>query len=366
MRKRGLAAIVIVCVGVALVTTHPISGQEEEPATISGAPTELGGRLDSADAGEAPWTPWGDPDLRGVWNNSTTTPLERLTEAEQEQGRLAREPVRQATAGTSAAWIEQAGGLERQSLIVDPPDGRIPPLRPAAIERLIDRENARAGRGEGDSWLDRNSWERCISRTLPIAMIPNVYNANYQILQTPDYVAIVMEMIHETRIIPLDGRPHVADGIRQWLGDSRGRWEDDTLVVETTGFHNRLDGGEYQPSHIIQTTHRGPGGTLRLVERFRPIDANRIDYQFTVDDPKTYTRPYTVSIPMTRRDTSDPLNHLFEYACHEGNHGMLNLLTGARADEELALKASTLVSRQRIEAGHPGLREPATPIVPHP
>ena len=137
-----------------------------------------------------------------------------------------------------------------------------PPLRPEAIQRLIGRENSRAGRGEGDSWLDRNSWERCISRTLPIAMIPNVYNANYQIFQTPDHVAIVMEMIHETRIIPLDGRPHVADGIRQWLGDSRGRWEDDTLVVETTGFHNRLDGGDYQPSHIIQTTHRGPGGDL--------------------------------------------------------------------------------------------------------
>ena len=178
------------------------------------------------------------------------------------RGRLAQEPVQRATGGTSATWLEQAGGLERQSLIVDPPDGRIPPLRPAAIERLIDRENARAGRGEGDSWLDRNSWERCISRTLPIAMIPNVYNANYQIFQTPDHVAIVMEMIHETRIIPLDGRPHVADGIRQWLGDSRGRWEDDTLVVETTGFHNRLDGGDYQPSHIIQTTHLGTGGDL--------------------------------------------------------------------------------------------------------
>ena len=222
------------------------------------------------------------------------------------------------------------------------------------------------GRGEGDSWLDRNSWERCISRTLPIAMIPGVYNANYQIFQTPDYVAIVMEMIHETRIIPLDGRPHVADGIRQWLGDSRGRWEDDTLVVETTGFHNRLDGGDYQPSHIIQTTHRGPGGTLRLVERFRLVDTNRIDYQFTVEDPKTYTRPYTVAIPMIRRDTSDPLNHLFEYACHEGNYGMLNLLTGARADEELALKASALRSQQRVDGGHPGLREPATPIVTRP
>ena len=363
MRKRIFAATSTV-VGFMFLASVSAAGQDR--AIVSGAPTDLGGRLDTADAGEAPRTAWGDPDLRGVWNNSTTTPLERLTESERERGRLAREPVQQATGGTGAGWLEQAGGLERESLIIDPPGGRIPALRPEALQRLVNRENARAGRGEGDSWLDRNSWERCISRTLPIAMIPNVYNANYQILQTPNHVAIVMEMIHETRIIPLDGRPHVSDGVRQWLGDSRGRWEGDTLVVETTRFHDRLDGGDYQPSHIIQTTHQGPGGTLRLVERFKMIDANRIDYQFTVDDPKTYARPYTVAIPMIRRDTTDPLNHLFEYACHERNHGMLNLLTGARADEELALKASALVSRQRIEAGHPGLREPATPTVPEP
>ena len=194
-------------VGVVLLAGGVAAGQDRR--TTSGAPTELGGRLDDADAGEAPLTAWGHPDLRGVWNNSTTTPLERLTESESERGRVAREPVQRATAGTGAAWIEQAGGLERQSLIIDPPDGRIPELHPKAIQRLVDRENARAGRGEGDSWLDRNSWERCISRTLPIAMIPNIYNANYQIFQTPDHVAIVMEMIHETRIIPLDGRAHV-------------------------------------------------------------------------------------------------------------------------------------------------------------
>ena len=272
--------------------------------------------------------------------------------------------MRRATAGTGAAWIEQARGLDRASLVVDPPDGRIPKMRPEAVQRLVDREDARRGRGEGDSWLDRNSWERCISRTLPIAMIPNIYNANYQILQTPDWIVIVMEMIHEARIIPLDGRPHVSGGIRQWLGDSRGRWEGDTLVVDTVRFNNRLDGGDYQPSQIIQTGHRGPDGTLRLVERFRLIDPNRIDYQFTVEDPKTFTRPYTVALPMTRRDTTDALNHLFEYACHEGNHAMVNLLTGARADEQAALEAAARVSQQRIEAGHPGIREPAAPILP--
>ena len=329
----------------------------------SGAATGVGGLLAPADGSKLPRTAWGHPDLQGVWNNSTSTPLERMTEAEKERGRLAQEPVQRATDGTGAGWVERAGALQRRSLVVDPPEGRIPELRPEAIQRLIARENAREGRGEADSWLDRNSWERCITRTLPVAMIPNAYNANYQILQTPDHVVIVMEMIHEARVIPLDGRAHASDGIRQWLGGSRGRWEGDTLVVETVPFHDRLDGGDYQPSHIIQTGHRGSGGAMRLVERFRLVDANMIDYQFTVEDPETFTRPYTVALPMTRRDTTDPLNHLFEYACHEGNHGMRNLLRSGRADEQQALEAAALVSRQRQEAGHPGVREPAAPFV---
>ena len=305
-----------------------------------------------------PRTAWGDPDLQGIWNNSTTTPLERLTEAERDRGQVARAPVIAATRGTGAAWPETGGLLEQPSLIIDPPDGRIV-LTPTAVERLVARERARDGRGEADTWLDRNSWERCISRTLPVMMIPNLYNNNYQILQTPDHVAILVEMIHETRIIPLDGGPHVADGIRQWLGNSRGHWEGDTLVVETLGFHDRLDGGDYQPSHILQTGHRGSGATLRLVERFTRVDAETIDYRFTVEDPATYERPYTAAIPMRRRENQDPI---YEYACHEGNYGMLNLLRGGRADEQLALDAAGLVSRQRIEGGHPGVREPAVPF----
>jgi hypothetical protein len=308
----------------------------------------------------APKTPWGHPDLQGVWNNSTNTPLERMTADEQERGRIAQRPVREATDGTGAAWPETGGRLERAFLIVDPPDGRIP-MRVEAIKRLVDRENARESRGEADSWLDRNTWERCISRTLPVAMIPNLYNNNYQILQTPDYVAIQMEMIHEARIIPLDGRPHVSEGIRQWLGDSRGRWDGQTLVVETTGFNDKLDGGDLQPSHVIQTGHRGSGKTLRLVERFTRIDADTIDYRFTVEDPQTYTRPYTVAIPM-RKTPAD--TQIYEYACHEGNYAMLNLLKGGRANEQLALEASRMMSKQRFEAGHPGIREPAVPIVP--
>ena len=346
--------------------TVPSLAPAPPPAAVTaGGPAEpsTGGATVSTGGAVAEWntprTAWGDPDLQGIWNNSTTTPLERLTEAEQDRGAAARAPVIAATRGTGAAWPETGGRLEQPSLIIDPPDGRIV-LTPAAIERLVTREAAREGRGEADTWLDRNSWERCISRTLPVMMIPNLYNNNYQILQTPDHVAIQVEMIHETRIIPLDGGPHVADGIRQWLGNSRGRWEGDTLVVETVGFHDRLDGGDYQPSHILQTGHRGSGATLRLVERFTRVDAETIDYRFTVEDPVTYERPYTVAIPMRWRENQEPI---YEYACHEGNYGMLNLLSGGRADEQLALDAAALVSRQRIEAGHPGVREPAVPFV---
>ena len=357
MTYRALAALGT-CIAIASVASTAAS------QTASGAETGVGGLLATADGLPIPMTPWGDPDLQGVWNNSTSTPIEERTEEERAQGRQAQAAVIEATSGTGAGWIERAGDLDRDSLIIDPPNGRIPRLRPAAIQRLVEREDARAGRGEADSWLDRNSWERCISRTMPVAMIPNAYNANYQILQTPDYVVVHMEMIHESRVIPLDGRPHAPDAIGQWLGNSRGHWEGDTLVVETRGFHNRLDGGAYQPSHVIQTGHRGPGGTLSLVERFRIVDVNRVDYQVTIADPNTFTRSYTLSIPMTRRDTTDPLNHLFEYACHEGNYGMLNLLSAGRTDEQQALEAAALVSQQRKEAGHPGVREPAVPFVP--
>jgi hypothetical protein len=320
-------------------------------------------RTSPSDPFNVPNTPWGHPDLQGLWNNSTTTPLERLTPEEQARGRAAAKAVREATDGTGAAFPDAGRPLEQASLVVDPPDGRIPPMKPEAIQRLVARENARKGRGEADSYLDRNSWERCISRTLPVAMIPNLYNNFYQIIQTPGYVVIQMEMIHEARIIPLNGRPHASEQVRQWLGDSRGRWEGQTLVVETINFNDRLDGGELQPSHVIQTGHRGSGKTLRLVERFTRINADSIDYRFTVEDPATFTRPYTVSIPMRKAAATD---QMFEYACHEGNHAMVNILKGGRADEEAALEGARLVSQQRIEGGHPGVREPAVPFVAAP
>ena len=334
-----------------------LAGFTTAPAFAQWTPDRL-----AADESELPRTPWGAPDLQGMWNNSTTTPLERLTSEEQALGRQAQQAVIEATRGTGAGWLEQAGQIERESLIIDPPDGRIR-MAEQGVQRLIERENARAGRGEADSWRDRNNWERCISRTLPTAMIPTLYNANYQIFQTPDHFVLLMEMIHEARIVPLDGTPHAAGAIRQWLGDGRGRWEGDTLVVETLHFNGKLDGGDYQPSHVTPTGPRGSGETLRLTERFTLVDANTIDYRVTVEDPQTLAVPYTAAIPMHRSARGVTL---FEYACHEGNHAMVNLLSAGRADEQQAIDAAALVSQQRIQAGHPGVREPAVPFAPIP
>jgi len=343
--------LVVWCAALTLVAVSavPVSAQWTPKRVVS-------------DGADLPRTPWGHPDLQGHWNNSTTTPVERLTSEERAQSRRAQQAVIKTTGGTGAGWLEQAGEIDRESLVIDPLDGRIR-MTQQGVRRLIDRENARAGRGEADSWFDRNSWERCISRTLPTAMIPTLYNANYQIFQTPDHFVIMMEMIHEARIVPLDGRPRATDDIRQWLGDARGYWEDDTLVVETTHFNAKLDGGDYQPSHVTPTGPRGSGETLTVVERFTLTAANTIDYQVTVEDPETFAVPYTAAIPM-QRSAGDVA--LFEYACHEGNHAMVNLLHAGRADEELALDAAAIVSQQRKDAGHPGVREPAVPFAPIP
>ena len=283
-------------------------------------------------------TPWGDPDLQGSWTNTTTTPLQRpdnlgeqdlLTDeeraAQDEAGDRAREqrgitPRTGETGSYNNFWVERGLRLARTSLIVDPLDGRLPPLTPKEAKRRAGSEGYRDREPDGPE--DRNLYERCISRALPGAMMPGFYNHNYQILQTPGYVAILVEMIHDARIIPLDGRPHADQQIRQWLGDSRGRWEGDTLVVETTNF-TKVKGRAL--------TVFGGSETTRLVERFTRVDEQTIDYQFTLTDPTEYARPWTASIPMTSLEGS-----LFEYACHEGNYGLENILAGARAVEKTA------------------------------
>ena len=277
-----------------------------------------------------PRTPWGDPDLRGQWTNATTTPLERPDDLRDtailtEEERAARDPEffdRIRFRHIYEVYMERGGLIRQTSLIVDPPDGRLPPLTPRAQVR----HDAFEARWQGlhASWEDTNMYERCITRGLPGAMIPGFYNHNYLILQTPDHVVVQVEMIHDARVIPLDGRPHAPSGIRQWLGDSRGRWEGDTLVVETRNFTPKAE----QRAHILVFTAFSTGRNLHLVERFTPIDADTIDYRFTVTDPTVYTRPWTAAIPMRRTE-----NPLYEYACHEGNYPMALGLSGARADE---------------------------------
>ena len=283
-------------------------------------------------------TPWGDPDLQWLWTNSTLTPFERpaalsgkpvLTEqeaAEFEKETLQARDADNRAGGTDADlgraynqfWYDRGTkvvGTRSTSLVVDPPEGRVPSLTPAAQQR-VDARTSAGRRSPADGPEDRSLAERCILwPTAGPPMIPGGYNNNYQILQTPEYVVILIEMIHDVRIIPLDGRPHVASSIRQWMGTSRGRWDGDTLVVTTTNFTGK-------------TNFRGASENLRLVERFTRVDPDTINYQFTVDDPASFTRPWAAAIPMTK--TEGPI---FEYACHEGNYGMTNLLSGARADE---------------------------------
>jgi hypothetical protein len=284
-------------------------------------------------------TPWGDPDLQGLWTNATITPFERpanlsdkpvLTEdeaAEYEKQTNAARDADNRGGGTDADlgraynqfWYDRGNrvvGTRRTSLVTDPADGRVPALTAAAQQRADERAAARK-RSPADGPEDRSLAERCILwPTAGPPMIPGGYNNNYQVLQAPGYVVILVEMIHDVRIIPLDGRPHLPRTVRQWMGDSRGRWDGNTLVVTTTNFTDK-------------TNFRGASPEMRLVERFTRVDADTMDYQFTVDDPSSFTRTWTAAIPMTK--TEGPI---FEYACHEGNYGMTNLLSGARAQEK--------------------------------
>jgi hypothetical protein len=279
---------------------------------------------------QMPRTPDGHPDLQGTWNNSTQTPLQRpaalgskqvYTDAELATLRLRdhdNAPPDGDPGTYNQAWWEEGGFLKQTSLVVDPPNGRIPPLT-AEGERRRAAQRAR-GDDRADSPEERNLAERCITRGAP--KLPGGYNNNFLIVQTPAYVTILQEMIHEARIIPLDGRPHAPASIRSYLGDSRGRWEGDTLVVETTNFRSNVDETSY-------TCCGGAAENLSIVERFTLVDSDTIDYRYTVNDPTMFTRPWTVSLPMKRAP-----GPIFEYACHEGNISMVGILRGARAEEQ--------------------------------
>ncbi len=341
-----VASLVAVAAVIAVVSLTPVSlaGQAPTAAAKAKAPANTA----AAEPYTVPRTPWGDPDLQGIWNNATSTPLQRPErfagkavladdEAEQFEEELAKNqnrdnrdggPEAQVIAGYNEFWMD-ARRLElvkdrRSSLIVDPPDGRIPPRLPATpgvekIRAARAEANARVNAGMPNDPEDFPLGVRCIVRNDLPPHLSALYNNNFQIFQSPGYVVIQAEMIHSARIIPLDGRPHLGNTIRQWQGDTRGHWEGTTLVLETTNFR-KDEGAVYQNANPDSVT---------IVERFTRLGADRIDYEFTMSDPATWARAWTARIPWNKAD-----GEIYEYACREGDLDIRHLLKGARVQEK--------------------------------
>jgi len=307
----------------------------------------------AAETWTVPRTADGQPDLQGVWDFRTITPMERpialgtkeiFTEEEaalwerEENRRQDRDQIDPETGGLqypkggvvpyNEFWYDRGNkvvGTKRTSLIVDPPNGRLPEMTPdgkkRADLRAAEQRETQLGRPHADSYEDRPLQERCIvGLNAGPPMHPGAYNNNFQLFQNPQYVVILNEMVHDARIIPLDGRPH--GHIRQWKGDSRGHWEGNTLVVDTINFKR-------------ETSLPNSSANTRLIERFTRTDADTLLYEFTVEDPTMWTRPWTAVVP-TRK--SEDL--IYEYACHEGNYAMASILAGARAAEKAAEEAA--------------------------
>ncbi|PYR35340.1 MAG: hypothetical protein DMF89_12325 [Acidobacteria bacterium] len=318
---------------------------------------------------KAPRTSWGKPDLQGTWDFRTITPLERpdnmagkeflsREEAENRErevvnrnNRLDARPAERTTAGGSVDiradgspgfynnfWLDYGTktiSTRRTSLIIDPPNGKLPPVT-ARAKQQVEATRKYLTEHPADSWLDRSTSDRCIlGFNAGPPLTPGGYNQNVQLFQTQDYVALVTEMIHTARIVPLDGRPQLKESVRQWSGDSRGRWEGDTLVVETSNFVGGRnawtlpligEGTDFadQPAAIATPN-------MKLVERFTRLDADTLEYKYTVIDPEVWTREWTAAIPLRRSDSP-----MYEYACHEGNYSMPNILSGQRALEKAA------------------------------
>jgi hypothetical protein len=285
-----------------------------------------------------PRTPWGDPDLQGTWwsGSAWLVPFERPEELRTrtvatEEERAAREAAHAerteenslAVVGGPAAWVEVSRPPLQTSLVVEPENGRLPPLTDDGARRARAWRQTSAPDYPYASAEDLRPYDRCITRGLLGSAFPNFYSSVAAIFQTPGFVVIHHEMIHETRIIPVDGRPHIPSGIRQWMGDSRGRWDGDTLVVETTNFNGRT-GSRGRNGDGNPTTE-----ALRLVERIRLLGSETLEYEVRVEDSKTFTQPWTVRFPLPRSD--DYVLH--EYACHAGNYALGNMLRGARAVE---------------------------------
>jgi hypothetical protein len=289
-----------------------------------------------------PLTAWGAPDLQGVWDFRSLTPMERpsdLKEKEvfsgEEAETFAQEQIKRQSRDRDTSgrvvpyndfWFDEGTKVttQRTSLIVDPPDGRMPPMTPQGEKKRAAEQEARRKVGADlpppGGWVaDMSPTTRCIvGFNSGPPMRPSAYNNNMQLIQARDYVAIVTEMVHDARIIPLAARPHLAQGVRQWMGDSRGRWQGQTLVVETTNF---------RPDR----TPFGGSATTRLTERFTRANADTLLYEVTVEDPTTWTKPWTFRVPMAY--SKEPM---YEYACHEGNYGLYNILSGVGKEREAA------------------------------
>jgi hypothetical protein len=304
------------------------------PAPVVGqAPTKA-----KAKAYKAPRTPWGDPDLQGLWPGSVNIPLqrpatmgERAVLTPEETAQRNAQAKQRAETGT---WIEFYPANDQASLIVDPKDGRLPPMTPEAAKR---NKEMRDGLGppslggveqRADSWTDFDLWGRCITKGLIGSMLPgNLYNKGNRIVQGPGYVVIQNEMVHESRIIPLDGRPHVGPAVRTYMGDGRGHWEGDTLVVETTNFVKDI--GMNGIGNALLTEE------LKITERFTRTAQDELMYDATIEDSGTWTRPWTMHVPYQM----EPYD-LYEYACHEANYGLADILKGARMDEKRKAEAA--------------------------
>ncbi len=337
MRQRLLASLLVLVAAFVFVAARPATAQ-------------------------SPRTAWGDPELQGLWNNNTITPLERPAElADQEflsaeeaaafeqraVDRVDREnapsevrteplPAGGNVGAYNSYWTEQGTRVvptRRTSLIVDPPTGRLPELTPEALVRITSPESlriadAREGRIPADGPEDMGLSERCLwYRGIPT--FPTGYNNNYRIVQNPDFVVILQEHIHDLRVITLDGRPHLPPNIRQFAGSSRGRWEGDTLVVETTNLRTPFIRRWSRPEHSLSRGNLSEA--VHVLERFRRDGPDTLDYTFTVTDLDTWTTPWSGSLPWARVE-----GPMFEFACHEGNYGMRNMLAGSRAEERAA------------------------------
>ena len=332
-----------------LPASRPVAGQTSQPAANNRV---------SAAAGSGPRTAWGHPDLQGVWTTDAEqgVPIERpvafgnrmllnakeLASRDEELKKRARDDPddrvdlgKVTGAGSKVQsgdgpehWYEMGKNISpRTSLIIDPPNGRIPAYTPAGQKRLAiqnDKGSFRNGStGPWDGPEDLDLRDRCITRGLPRTWFPSAYNNGFQIVQSPDYVVVFYERLHEARVIPLDGRPHPSPSVREYMGDSRGRWEGDTLVVDVTNFS---DTSEFY----------GSAGNLHVSERYTRV-GDAIKVEFTVDDPTTWTKPWTAAVTGLK---DPPYWQIFEYACHEGNYGLRNILSGARARDKAAAEAA--------------------------